>query len=136
MNDLSPDKPLAEVIGDVMDNLMVWREEIEQALAHAEYSYTFDNITAMVLQGQLELHTFEDCFALTQINTFGQFKVYHFMIVGGTLQSIIAKKDRFKIKAKELGCRYLSFSGRKGWEKALKDKGWEHKFTTMWSEVK
>lgn len=135
MNQHADTASLAERMGALMDDLLTWRPEIEHALQHAEFSHTFDDITAMVIRGELVLHTFEDCFSLSQISVFPQFKTLHFMIVGGNLKSIIAKKKIFQIIAKEQGCRYLSFSGRPGWAKALKDHGWFHKFTTMWAEV-
>lgn len=135
MNEVLEIKPLAEKMGALMDDLLTWRPEIEDALQHAEFSHTFDDITAMVIRGELVLHTFEDCFSLTSITVFPQFKVLHFMIVGGKLQSIIRKKALFQTIAKEHGCQYLSFSGRPGWARALKEHGWFHKFTTMWSEV-
>ena len=127
--------PLAEAVTALMADMLRWRTEIELALAHAEFSHTYDDITAMVLRGDLQMHAFDDCFCLTQRNVFPQFTVYHFMIAGGNLNSIVNKKLEFEKAAKALGCKYLSFSGRKGWERALKDAGWAHKFTTMWSEV-
>jgi len=126
---------LAESVGDMMEGLMLWREEIEQALHHAEYSHKFDDIAAMVLQQHLTLYTFDDCFCLCQINVFPQFKALHFMIAGGNLDGIISRKAHFEELAKGAGCKYMSFSGRKGWERALKQHGWRHKFTTMWSEI-
>lgn len=136
MNEMTEIKSLAERVANLMDEVLAWRPEIEAALQHAEFSHTFDDITAMLIKGELVFNAFEDCFSITQINVFPQFKVLHFMIVGGKLESIIAKKSQFERIAKEHNCKYLSFSGRPGWARALKTHGWEHKFTTMWSEVK
>jgi hypothetical protein len=119
----------------VLEGMMTWKDNICEALEHAGWSYTFNDITLMVIQGQLEFHEFEDCYALTQVTVFPQYKIYHFMIAGGDLQSMIATVPGFKEKAKAAGCKYLSFSGRKGFEPFLKAAGWEHKFTTMWTEV-
>lgn len=126
---------LAKRAMNIMEGMIDWRDHIESAMQHADWSHTFDDLTLMVIQGHLEFHEFEDCFCLTQITVFPQFKTYHFMIAGGNIDSIIGLTDHFKAKARELGCKYLSFSGRKGFEPVLKKEGWEHKFTTMWLEV-
>jgi hypothetical protein len=126
---------IAERVTSIMQGMLSWRPEIEAALQHAGFSHTFDDITAMVINGHLTLHTFEDCFCLTQVTVWPQFTSYHFMIAGGKLESIIARKPFFEALAKAQGCKVMSFSGRPGWARALKNYGWEHKFTTMWSEI-
>jgi hypothetical protein len=135
MNARADTTNMAEKAIDVLRSLLSWQENIEEALRHADYSHTFDDITAMVMRGDLMFHNFEDCFCLTQITVFPQFKTYHFMVAGGELNGIINRKSKFEAIAKECGCKYLSFSGRPGWLRALKSKGWKHKFTTMWSEI-
>ncbi|MDJ0827914.1 MAG: hypothetical protein QNJ16_20705 [Rhodobacter sp.] len=120
---------------DLLEGLLEWRPQIEKALKNADWSHTFDDLTNMVIHGQLEFHEFDDCFCFTQQTVFPQFKTYHFMVAGGNMDSIIEKTEIFKNKARALGCRYLSFSGRKGFEPVLRKEGWTHRFTTMWLEV-
>lgn len=130
-----PVRTVAETAIGMMEGMLAWRGHIEDAMAKADFSHTFDDITYMVINGQLEFHEFEDCFCLTQITVFPQFKLYHFMLAGGDMQGIVDKTEHFKAKARALGCRYLSFSGRKGFEPVLKQHGWTHRFTTMWLEA-
>lgn len=128
-------KTVADRARDTMESLLTWRDHIEAAMAKAEFSHTFDDLTYMVIAGHLEFHDFDDCFCMTQITVFPQFKLYHFMLAGGDMEAIVDKTDLFKQKAKSMGCRYLSFSGRKGFEPVLSKHGWTHRFTTMWLEV-
>lgn len=131
--------PLGDCVAEralhIMEGMLDWRPHIEEALERANWSHTFDDITYMVIGNILEFHNFDDCFCLTQQTVFPQFKTYHFMLAGGDIEAIIDKTEHFKRKARELECKYLSFSGRKGFEPVLKREGWEHKFTTMWLEV-
>lgn len=119
----------------VLDGMMHWRDEIDKALRQAGYSHTFDDITGMVLSGKLTFFEFKDCFCLAQITSFPQFSTFHFMIAGGKLDGIINQTEYFQKLAKAHGCKYLSFSGRKGFEPHLRKEGWKHKFTTMWLEA-
>lgn len=135
MNAHSPAPSLVDTLRNTLDALTKWRSEIEHALAHAGYSYTFDDITAMVVRQELSLYVHDDCFCLCQVIEFPRFKNFHFMIAGGKLESIIALKPEYERLAAALGCAHLSFSGRPGWARALKAAGWEHRFTTMWSPI-
>jgi hypothetical protein len=136
MDQMSPQmETVADKAITVMGGLLSWRSNIEKAMKAADWSHTFDDITYMVLSGQLEFHDFEDCYCLTQITVFPQFKLYHFMLAGGNLEEIINLTEHFKAKARALDCKYLSFSGRKGFEPVLSKAGWTHRFTTMWLEV-
>jgi len=131
--------PPVETVADkaitMLEGLLSWRANIEKAMKAADWSHTFDDITYMVISGQLEFHEFENCYCLTQQTIFPQFSVYHFMLAGGDLDEIVSLTDHFKAKARALGCKYLSFSGRKGFEPVLSKHGWTHRFTTMWLEV-
>lgn len=135
MKDTVEDNPIAAQVRDVMEAMLYWRVEIEAAMAHADFSHTFDDLALMVINGQLTFFNFDDCFCLTQISVFPQFKTFHFLLAGGEIKAIIDQTDYFKDLASAHGCKYLSFSGRKGFEPVLKKEGWEHKFTTMWLGV-
>lgn len=135
MNEIVEKPPLVETVIDLMEGLIHWRDQIEEALRHAGFSYTFDDITSMILRQELTFYKHDDCFALCQIVHFPQYRNFHFMIVGGNLRSIIGLKSHYESIAKALDCKNLSFSGRPGWARALKNHGWEHRFTTMWSPI-
>lgn len=126
---------VAEQARSSMEKMLEWKDNIEQALAHAEFSHTFDDVTLMVLKGQLTFFHFGDCYCLSQITVFPQFTTFHIMVAGGNFENMLEQVSMLETLAKAHGCRYLSISGRKGFERALKDHGWEHKFTTMWKGV-
>lgn len=126
---------LAERMVRLMNCIMQWKNNIELSLAHADDSFTFDDIVAMTLSGRLQFWDFEDCFCFTEIIEFPQYKNFHFFIAGGDLEAILSLKPFFQDVAQDYGCKYLTFAGRKGWERALKTAGWQHLFTTMSVEV-
>jgi Lhr-like helicase len=135
MKDMVEKDPLAVQVQHLMGDLLSWREEIEEAISLADCSHTFDDLTAMVLRQDLQLYTNEHAFAICHKVTFPQYSNYHIMLAGGNLQSILDEQENFQKMAKAFGCRYLTFNGRFGWQRALKDKGWKPKFVTMWLEA-
>ena len=119
----------------VLAQFDTWETEIEVALLHANSSHTVDDLVSMVLNGQLTMTTHEESFSITSIQISPQHKCLHFMIVGGNLEEILSLHNLYAETAKANGCKYMTFSGRKGWLPTLRRRGWKHQFTTMSIEV-
>jgi hypothetical protein len=126
---------LAGRIADLMLTLMKWEKQINRALKVAQNTYSFDDIAADVMNGKLELWDFGDCFTLTTINMFPQYKTFHFFIAGGNMESMFAKVSFFKEVARERGCAKLTLTGRDGWERAGKAVGWKKTMTLLQMEI-
>ena len=126
---------LANKVTSVMHKLLAWRKEIEEAMAHVDHQYSFDDIVASVLRGERHVYDFPKCLVIMELNQFPAYSVYHCFIACGDMQAIKdAEKDINKI-AKDLGCKYMAISGRTGWPRALKNDGWKHVLSTMYKET-
>jgi len=123
---------LAENVQHLMGDLLSWRDEIEAALAHVDYTHTFDDIVTAVLRQEMQFYSVDDCFALCHVSAFPQFSNYHIFIAGGNLNKIVEKQKDFVAIANAMGCKNLTFNGRLGWSKVLKNSGWKEKLVTMW----
>ncbi len=118
-----------------LEQIKSWEVEIEKGLLCTDGAYSFNDIVAMTLCGELVFFNFADCFCFCKIVPFPGYNAWHFFLAGGDLQEIIKLKPYFNQIALENDCRKLSFSGRRGWLRALKNEGWQEALCTMHHEV-
>ena len=52
------------------------------------------------------------------------------------MEEIFEMHDMLEANGKSLGCKYTSIVGRKGWERALKSRGWNYAYSTLYREIK
>lgn len=121
---------LTSAVRDMLDKLDRFRPELEAAMAHNGGTHTFDDLTAMVLQGRLRMWTTENSIALTEIIEYPRQKHYHVFAAGGDLGEIVATIPQVEQAARDAGCCKLTISGRRGWVRPLTSEGWVEQFTT------
>lgn len=121
---------LTAAIRDTLDKLDKFRPEIEAAIAHNGGTHTFDDITAMVMQGRLRLWTTANSVALTEIVEYPRERHYHVFAAGGDLSEITETIPLVEQAARDAGCTKLTLSGRRGWVRALALHDWTEQFTT------
>lgn len=121
---------LTAAVRDLLDKLDQFRPELEAAMAHNGQTHTFDDLTAMVLQGRLRLWTTANSAALTEIIEYPQQKHYHVFAAGGDLSEIVETIPLVEQAARDAGCCKLTITGRRGWVRALEKHGWTEAFTT------
>lgn len=129
------DLSLAEKTILLMQEILAWREGIEQALTYGRGSYTFDDMIAKVITGEFHFYNYPECCLFMQVVTYPQFKNYHCFLATGTQEALDAAGEDMERMARQLGCKHLSISGRPGWERRLKARGWTHVLSTMYLEV-
>lgn len=131
------DAPLsaAEQTVLLMNSLLSWRDLIEKALKHALYGYSFDDITAMIMRGELHFFTYPKCCVIMQPQSSPGYRTYHCLVACGDMQAIKDTEPMMRANAIALNCKYMSISGRPGWAKELKKDGWDHRFSALFKEV-
>jgi hypothetical protein len=75
--------------------------------------------------------SFDKCFLIAEKVVHPQHAVLHCFLAGGELQSILDKKHEIMEIGRHLGCKYMSISGRRGWERVLESEGWSHLYSIM-----
>jgi hypothetical protein len=113
-----------------LDQLDKYRPELEAAMEHNGGTHSFDDLTAMVLQGRLRLWHTEKSIALTEVIEYPRQKHYHVFAAGGDLDDIVATIPQIEQAARDAGCCKLTISGRRGWVRALTPHGWAEQFAT------
>ena len=126
---------LAKRVSLLMQDVLKWQDGIEAALQYGEASHTFDDMVAKLLRGELHFYAYDRCCLLMQVVTFPQFKNYHCFVAAGEQDALDAARDDMLIAARGYGCKHLSISGRVGWERRLKSRGWKHVLSTMYLET-
>lgn len=119
----------------LVTDLKKYKLDIEKALEYGGNSHSFDDIVGQVLQGRLHFYPLENSFVIMEVHKYPNFNVYHGFLAGGKLEEIIAFQDTLVGNAKQLNCKGISISGRRGWEKALKPLGWRHQLSHLVLEI-
>lgn len=127
---------LAANIVALMYDLLDWQEAIERALRDIGYLYTFDDVVASVLRQERHVYQENGCLVIMQVDHYPSTKAYHCFLAAGTTYGLLELEPKLAQIGKELGCSHLSFAGRKGWERRLKNHGWQQKLTVMHKEIK
>ncbi|SFL44576.1 hypothetical protein [Shimia aestuarii] len=112
-------------------SLIGYKDAIEAALSHADYSHSFDDIVRGVLTGQLHFYPSGNDFAIMEIQQYPRFNAYHCFLAGGTTDALLELQEIITQNAKALNCDRLTFTGRRGFLRRLKDSGWEEQAVHM-----
>lgn len=126
---------VADKVKRDMEGLLHYKDVIEESLAFNDHSHTFDHVCLMILGGRLELHLFDRCCIIMEVQQFPLYKTYHCFIACGDKEAIFELQDEFIQKARDRGCKYITLSGRQGWMREWGKRGWRHACTTMKLEV-
>jgi hypothetical protein len=119
-----------------LDALDFWRPQIEAALRHGHDTHKFDDIVAMVLTERVEMVHNATSFAVIELVVYPRCRVCHVFLAGGDLKGLLELYPGVAERYSSLkDCSYMSFTGRKGFLRALKDEGWHEAHVTMIKEI-
>lgn len=119
----------------LLEQLSIWEDKITEALRHGRNAHTFDDIVGMVLQNRVFFFSYDDAFVIMEKIDYPQFSVFHVFLAGGELEAVLSVHPEMERLGRQLGCKYLSMAGRKGWQRPLADRGWQHVCTTMYRPI-
>ena len=122
-------------LDQLVHDMRKFRVDIEAALSYGSNSHTFDNIVSLVLLGRVQFIPLEKSFLITEVHTMPNYKTYHVFLAGGDLEELMAYQPQLEANAAKANCKYLSLTGRRGWEKPLKTQGWSLKYVTLYKEI-
>lgn len=109
--------------------------DIDKALCYSNRSHSVQDVMQRVAGGSAYLHELDNSIIITEIVEHPNHSVYHVFIACGDLDEVLDFVPIMEAEAKTFGCSYLSFTGRLGWHKVLKDKGWSTQLVTAYKEV-
>ena len=102
-----------------------------KALARAGNEHTFADIEAEARAGRMQLWPGDDALAVTQLRNTPKGKVLHILYAAGDGPELEEITEDMAFWAKAQGCASLTQTGRPGWVKRLKRRGWRTIQITM-----
>ena len=110
---------------DVFDQLERCRGWIESALAYSGGTHDFFDVVRGVMSGHMQLWAGEEGCAVTEISVYPKKKILNVFLAGGKMDQILDFEESAIAFAKLNGCSALTLSGRKGWSRVHRDRGWK-----------
>lgn len=135
MKDVAREPGILERMEDLLATMRKHREQIEVALAYGHDAHTFDSVVASIIAGARDLYTLPNAVIIAEVGRYANFSVYHGFIAAGDLNEILAFDDQFIKEGRLRGCKFVSITGRRGWEPTLRKQGWSHDLSILYKEV-
>jgi len=110
-------------------------ESIQKALDYGKNSHTLDDVRQSIAKGEMFFHTLGNSFIITEVHVFPQYYNLHGFLAGGHTEEIKELMPILEDKAREVGCKYTTLTGRKGWQREFKDVGYNPTFFTLDKEL-
>ena len=114
------------------------KDWIQSALNKGGDTHNFQDVVDGVLSGHMQLWLNDNGCAVTELVVYPNKKVLHVFLAGGDkgqgIKQVTDMHDDAVEWGKQQGCVGMTVTGRKGWKKVLKSKGWSEQFTTLLKE--
>jgi hypothetical protein len=108
-------------------------EHFLAAALEYDYTHTLQDVADKVNNCTMQLWPLGNSAMVTEIQNFPRCKVLHVYLAGGDLNTILNFVPQLKAFGRDMGCIKISFAGRPGWEKVLKD--WKKSCIYMSTEI-
>lgn len=100
------------------------RQYLEDALELAGGTHAIEDIIVGVQLGAYHFWPGRQAAAITEVHAFPRARVLNVFLAGGDLDEIMDMEPLFASWGAYLGCSHVSLTGRPGWERVLKGRGW------------
>jgi hypothetical protein len=87
-------------------------------------THSVGDVLRKVYDGMAQLWYSDTGLLVTEVCDEPKARVLHVWIAAGELEPVLALADRVEEWARDNGCRYMSLSGRTGWLRVLRERGW------------
>lgn len=114
---------LLENMADLVQRWTPHRAKLLEAIERTNGTHTEDDVLAMILGGSLYLMTTEKSACVYEVIRYPRFNCLNAFLAAGELQDMdIAMRD-LENRARELGCKRVTWGGREGWKAVCKGEG-------------
>jgi len=107
------------------------RQWLQDALDHAGGTHSIEDIEDQIRKGLVQFWPGKRSACVTEIIIYPQRRVLHLFLAGGDLEEIREMETCATWYAERMGCSAMTICGRRGWAKALADKGYREYLTTI-----
>ena len=114
---------------------MPYRILLQSALDLSGGTHTFEDVVEAVDEGLMQFWPASESCLVTQLIVYPQVKAIHIFLAAGNLEQIKDFDESLDDFARQLDADFITLSGRKGWQRTLKDIGYQTSHVTMFKEV-
>lgn len=114
-----------------LSELQRCRPWIEAALDHGGNTHGFEDIEEGIAAGRLQFWPAPEGCIVTEILQFPRRRALNVFLGGGDMDQLLDMHGDVIRWARDQGCDQLMLCGRRGWERALKSRGWKPTHITM-----
>ncbi len=108
---------------------------LEEALSYTGGTHTIDDVQGALLQNRMALLAGENSALVCEIVDYPRLRALHVFLAAGNLTEIKSMNDRLDTTARFLGCSRITLAGRAGFARALKEFGYEKKWTCLSKDI-
>lgn len=108
-------------------SLREWQQvqrHCEEALEHSGGTHDWQDIMRALLSGKMQLWTTPVSTMVTEVVAYPKLKACRIFLASGKLDDVLTMADDVAEAAAHIGCTRMEFTGRLGWTRALRDRGW------------
>ena len=110
---------------DILERL---RDKVQHALDHAGNTHQIEDLIDGVVEGLFQVWYHPRALVLTQIVNLPRAKICNFFIAAGDKKVILEMLlPSVESWAKEQGCDRVTLIGRDGWQRELRNRGWQNR---------
>ena len=103
------------------------------ALSYSNGTHTIEDIKEAVACGKMQFWPGVNSVIVTELIQFPRKKACNVFAAGGSLKEILIMRAFIEAWAKDNRCDFIQCSGRKGWDRVLKDS--DHRYITICKEL-
>jgi hypothetical protein len=111
------------------------RPWIEAALAYTGGTHGIEDIEREIRSGRMALIPRERSAFVVELIDYPRLRALHIFLAGGDLSELKAFDPHLDEIARSLGCSRVTIAGRTGFARALKDLGYQEKWTVLAKEI-
>jgi hypothetical protein len=110
---------------------------IEAALVHSPGLETIEDVERAIERGTYQVWFGKECCAVTEIADYARVRALVVVHGGGDMAELLDELEpQMCAFAREQGCTLIMGTGRKGWERVTRSRGYRFGFITMVKQIR
>lgn len=98
---------------------------LAEALERGGNTHSLEDVLYQIMSGDAQIWTNESACIVTEVLQFPEKRVLHFWLATGEFEAVRRLGNEVVIPwGRSVGCDHATITGRKGWERALREEGW------------
>jgi hypothetical protein len=107
----------------------------ERALALGGNTHSVQDVVAKVREGRAQYWEHGETCAITEVIVFPRFSTCNLWLTAGTLAECYPLNDSIAGWAADQGCKWMTASGRIGWQRVAASFGWRPRAMQFYKEL-